>query len=75
MPLVVVAVVFLGYQTFENLVLQRHVERQTLRLGPFLSAAAGFVGLELYGIGGALMALLALAVGAAAADEWAPPGA
>jgi predicted PurR-regulated permease PerM len=70
---IIVAVAFLGYQTFENLVLQRRLERSTLRLGPFLSAAGGFVGLELYGIGGALMALLALALAAAVADELAAP--
>jgi predicted PurR-regulated permease PerM len=69
---IAVAVFFLAYQTFENLVLQRRLERRTLRLGPFLSAGAGFVGLELYGIGGALMMLLLLSLVAAVADELAP---
>ncbi|MBA3655137.1 MAG: AI-2E family transporter [Actinobacteria bacterium] len=69
---VVVALVFIAFQTFEQLVLQRPMERRTVRLGPFLTVAGGFAGLELYGLGGALMVLMLGAVAAALADEWAP---
>jgi predicted PurR-regulated permease PerM len=63
---------FVGYQAFEAIVLQRRVERKTLRVGPFLTLAAGFAGLELYGIGGALLVLLAVVLTIAVADELAP---
>ena len=60
---------FVGYQVFEYLVLQRPLERRTVKLGPFLTAAGGFAGLELYGLTGALLTILALAVGAVILDE------
>jgi predicted PurR-regulated permease PerM len=66
------ALAFLAFQVFEGLVLQPFVERRTIRLGPFLTVAGGFAGLELYGIGGAIMTLLGLSVLVAAADEIAP---
>jgi predicted PurR-regulated permease PerM len=69
---VLLAGLFLGYQVFESIVLQRRVERRTLRVGPFLTIAAGFAGLELYGIGGALLVLLAVVLALAVADELAP---
>ncbi len=67
-----VAVVFIGFQVFEHYALQRPLERRTVKLGPFLTVVGGFAGLELYGIGGALVVLLAGAVAVALADEWAP---
>lgn len=69
---VVLAGLFLGYQLFEAVVLQRRLERQTIRLGPFLTVAAGFIGLELYGLGGMVMLLLVAALAVAVADEVAP---
>jgi hypothetical protein len=72
---IVVAVVVLAWQLLEDLVLQRRLERATVRVGPFLTTVAGVAGLELYGLGGALMLVLAVALAAAAADEWLPrPG-
>jgi predicted PurR-regulated permease PerM len=62
-------VLFVGYQAFEYLVLQRRVERRTVHLGPFLTTVGGFAGLELYGLTGALLAVLALAIGAVVVDE------
>ena len=62
-------VAFVGYQAFEYLVLQRPLERRTVRLGPFLTAAGGFAGLELYGLTGALLTILGLAIGAVVLDE------
>jgi predicted PurR-regulated permease PerM len=68
----VLAVIFLGYQLLESFVLEPALERRTLRVGPFLTLAVGFGSLELYGIGGALMAELALIVVLAVLDEVAP---
>jgi predicted PurR-regulated permease PerM len=63
---------FIGYQIFEAVVLQRRTEHRTLRVGPFLTVAAGFAGLELYGLGGALLVLLIVILAVAVADELAP---
>ena len=67
-----VTLAFVVYQVVEQLALQRDLERRTIKLGPFLTLAGGFAGIELYGIGGALMVLLAGSVAVAAADELAP---
>lgn len=64
-------VAFTAYQAVETFVLQRWVERRSVRVGPFLTVAAGFGGLELYGVGGALMALLAATLIVALVDELA----
>jgi predicted PurR-regulated permease PerM len=69
---VVVALVFIAHQVAEEFVLQQPLERRTVHVGPFLTVVGGFAGLELYGLGGALMVLLLGAVAAALADEWAP---
>lgn len=66
------AAAFVAYQLFETLLVQRWVEERTIRLGPFLTVAGGFAGLELYGVGGALMAPLILATAVAALAEVAP---
>lgn len=63
------ALVLIAWQVFETLYLQHRVERRSLHLGPFLTIAVGMVGLELYGIGGALIALVLAVLVAAAADE------
>ena len=66
---VVLLLAFVAYQVFEYVGLQRPLERRTVRLGPFLTAAAGFAGLELYGLTGALLAILAVAIGVVILDE------
>jgi predicted PurR-regulated permease PerM len=43
-----------------------------MRLGPFLTVAAGFAGLEVRGLPGALIAVLAVALVTAAVDEVTP---
>lgn len=68
----VLAVVFLIYQLLEDFGIQPRLERRTMRLGPFLTVAAGFLGLELRGIPGALIAVLAVAMVVAALDEVTP---
>ena len=65
------AVLFVAYQVVENQVVQKRVEQATLRVGPFLTLAAGLVGLELSGVAGALLLVLAAAMVVAAADEMA----
>lgn len=64
-----VVVVAVAWQFFEALVLQRRVERESLHLGPFVTVAVAMVGLELYGIGGVFVALVAATVAAAVLDE------
>ena len=68
----VLAAVFLAFQLFEDFGLQPRLERRTMRLGPFLTVAAGFAGLEVRGLPGALIAVLAVATLVAALDEITP---
>jgi predicted PurR-regulated permease PerM len=70
---VLLMALFVGYQAFEYVVLQRRIEHRTVKVGPFLTAAGGFAGLELYGLTGALLAVLALAIGAVVLDESTAP--
>lgn len=70
----VIAVVFLAYEAVETFLLQRWVERRSVRVGPFLTVAAGVIGLELYGIGGALVMLLLVTLAVATVEELAPSG-
>jgi len=64
-----VSLVLVGWQAFEALWLQRRVEERSLHLGPFVTVVVAMVGLELYGIGGALIGLVAAVVAAALLDE------
>lgn len=68
----VLGLVFVAYELFETFLLQRRLERRTLRVGPFLTVAGAFAGLEMYGLGGALLAVLAIALALAALEELAP---
>ena len=68
---VVVALAFLAYQVVENVLVQRNVERSTVKVGPFVTLAAGLVGLELSGVAGALLAVLAATMVVSGADELA----
>jgi predicted PurR-regulated permease PerM len=68
----VLGVVFLAYQLFEDFGVQPRLEHKTMRLGPFLTVAAGFAGLEVRGLPGALIAVLAVAMVVAALDEVTP---
>ena len=70
---VVLALAFIAYEVVETLLVQRRLERRSVRLGPFLTAAAAFAGLELYGLGGALLAIVTAALAVAALAELAPP--
>jgi predicted PurR-regulated permease PerM len=68
----VVAGVLIAWQLLEALVLQRRVEARSLHVGPFVTVAMAMIGLELYGIGGALAAVALAVVAAALADELLP---
>jgi predicted PurR-regulated permease PerM len=68
-----VALVLVAYQLLEALVLQRRIERRSLHVGPFVTVATGMVGLELYGIGGALIAPILATFVLATLVELAPP--
>lgn len=68
----VVVGVFVAYQLMENLLVQRRVEAATLKMGPFLTLLAGLVGLELSGVAGALLCVLAATVAVAVASHLAP---
>jgi len=62
-------VAFVGYQVVENRLVERPIERATVRIGPFLTLAGGLVGLELSGFAGALLAVLALTMVVVALEE------
>lgn len=49
---------FVAYQVFEVLVLQRRLEGASVHVGPVASLVAAMVGLEAYGIGGLLVGLV-----------------
>ncbi|HEX2048207.1 MAG TPA: AI-2E family transporter [Acidimicrobiales bacterium] len=70
----VVALAFVAYQVVENVLVQRRVERATVKVGPFVTLAAGLVGLELSGVAGALLAVLAATMVVSGADELAREG-
>lgn len=58
-------VLFIGYQVFDALVLEKRIDRQVLHLGSFGTFVAAALGLEAYGLGGLIVATL-LAIFAAA---------
>ncbi len=63
------AAAFLVYQAIENHFVQRPVEEATVRVGPFLTLVGALVGLELSGVAGALLTILAIALLVVALDE------
>lgn len=71
----VLAAVFAAYQLFEAFVLQRRVERTSIRVGPFLTIVGGLVGVKLYGLGGALLVMIWMTFVLAVLDEATRPAA
>jgi predicted PurR-regulated permease PerM len=69
---IVVALVFVAMALVEQFVLKPRLERATMRLGSFVTVLVAFVGLELYGFTGALLALLGAALFVAALAELGP---
>jgi predicted PurR-regulated permease PerM len=70
---VVLIVAFVIYQVIENVFVQRSVQASTVRVGPFVTIAAGLVGLELSGVAGALLAVLAATIALTTIDQLAEP--
>ena len=70
---VVLILVFVVYQVVENVLVQRSVQSSTVRVGPFVTIAAGLVGLELSGVAGALLAVLAATIALTTLDQLAEP--
>jgi predicted PurR-regulated permease PerM len=69
---IVVAVVFVAIAVLDLFLVKPRLERATMQLGSFVSVLAGFAGLELYGLSGALLAILAAALFVAALQELGP---
>jgi predicted PurR-regulated permease PerM len=59
---VLVVVLLLAFHVAKALVGRFRLERSTLHVGPFLTAFAAVIGLELYGLGGALVWLMGMTV-------------
>lgn len=62
----------LALQLADSLVLRRVVHPRTFAVGPAVSLLAILVGFEVYGLGGAVIALPTAAFGLAVLDEWLP---
>lgn len=70
---VVLILAFVIYQMVENILVQRSVQTSTVRVGPFVTIAAGLVGVELSGVAGALLAVLAATIALTTLDQLAEP--
>lgn len=70
---VVLVLAFVVYQMIENILVQRSVQTSTVRVGPFVTIAAGLVGVELSGVAGALLAVLAATIALTTLDQIAEP--
>jgi hypothetical protein len=58
-------VLFIGYQVFDAIVLEKRIDHATLHLGSFGTFVAAALGLEAYGLGGRVVATLVAMFGAA----------
>ena len=63
---------FAAYQVFEARVIQRWIEQRSLHVGPFVTVVTGLVGVETYGLGGAVFFLAVVTFALAVVDELAP---
>lgn len=61
---------FLLYEVFEMTVLQKRLEKSSVHIGPFLTLLVTAVGLELYGLGGALFGFFALSIAMGVFEAW-----
>jgi predicted PurR-regulated permease PerM len=61
---------FLLYEVFEMTILQKRLERASVHVGPFLTLLVTSIGLELYGLGGALFGFFALSVAMGVFETW-----
>jgi predicted PurR-regulated permease PerM len=51
-------VLFLGFQVFDAVVIEKRIDRSTLHVGSFATFVAAALGLEAYGLGGLIVATL-----------------
>lgn len=68
----VLLAVFFAWQVFEAAVLRRRVTRSSIAVGPAATVIVGMLGLDLYGIGGALVGFGFAVFAIAVVDELAP---
>lgn len=68
----VLLVVFVAWQVFEAAVMRRWVTRASIAVGPAATVIVGMLGLDLYGIGGALVGFAFAVLAIAVVDELAP---
>jgi predicted PurR-regulated permease PerM len=70
--LLAVTVAFVAYQVFEALVVQPRLDRRSVHVGPVLSLLVMMIGLEAYGVGGMLVALVIVVFAVALVLELVP---
>jgi putative heme transporter len=70
---IAVLAVFVLYHVLEGFVLQPRLEARSIHVGAFLTIVGGVVGVELYGIGGGLLAIALLTFASAVLAEIVPP--
>jgi predicted PurR-regulated permease PerM len=68
----VLALAFLGWQVFDVVVMRRMVNRRSIAVGPAVTVLVAMLGLDLYGIGGALVGFAYSVFVVAVVDELAP---
>ncbi len=67
-----IAAVFVAYQVFDIIALQRPLERRSVHVGPVITLLAAMFGLEIYGFGGLLVCLVIAVFVVAVAVELSP---
>jgi len=63
---------FIGWQILDAVVLRARINRRSIAVGPAVTLVVGIVGIDLYGLGGALVALAFVVFVVAVVDELAP---
>jgi predicted PurR-regulated permease PerM len=74
---ILIFAILFTYAVIEAFVFQHWIEARSVRVGPFITIVAGLIGIEMYGVGGALIlevyAVLAVAVLAEVAKDRMEP--
>lgn len=65
-----VFVSFVAYEVVEVMVFQKQLEARSVHVGPFLTLVVASIGLELYGLGGALFAMFATSIAVGIFEQW-----
>jgi predicted PurR-regulated permease PerM len=68
----VLVLVFVAWQVVDTMVLRRALNRRSIRIGPVVPTIVAMLGIDLYGIGGALVGLALAVFFVAVVDELAP---